>query len=1563
MSTTFTIGSLVQVDDHATFRSHVQLDSFDTPKLNQELVNSYLFSNALPAGSQYNQSNYISPVGVLEKLEQSFNSERLSNTFSLVATYGHGKSHLALALTNYFSKPYEAPETKTLLSKLGNALPPARAVRYTEFKKSRGEFLVLRLKGDVLTSLQQQVLNSLEHALGEHNATKSAKLPFWFTEAERIINQFSLAEEEQANAYMQAADWPYDVSLLRQHLGERKEAIYDVCIKLIQHVKGVRPDLTGEVSLSQVILWVTEKFCGRDKPLGGLLILFDEFTLYVQRHAKKNATGELQDLLNGVDKCRGNAVFLAFSQVDPTQVANNLSTNNTVASGLKKELGRIEVKLALYSLMESVIEAYLIQNKNNWPLFLQDHKVKGPLFQASDIVTTHFRKRYRDTLNWSGQDVQERLAKGCFPLHPITTYLLCNLGLQSSADDANNPRTILGFILRELEARQDQPALLNDLPNWILPIGLIDYFEGLISGDVYKQYEAARRTLKAHYSSAEEDTTEAPEDETFRSTTEAEAVLKGLLLQELAEVPASQRDQIDFLAHTTGIPHQKIASLLRQLSTGNIIRPDTVLKRYSFWPASIRPEVLERIIQQKLATFNWAEHSLKDFNNILGKTVTNFGKINVQVKWGHAEDWAAQEYAVPISKLTVEWLRTIAQQLIYDGRQGLQEVSRSVVLWMVNTEETEDHELRKTIHQIFQEAFVEQAEHPPVAIAVTPQRKTPHLLEAYRRLWALEQFSQKERADAGQEIFDKELSQANNSLGHIFNNTIRLNDRVAETVLRPAETYMVPTAYLSEIRRHKEVGLRQLLLQLYETAFMYAPPKFFTQYTVGRHHKLKTATVTACEYLMTNKTKDLEVIANNSSNKPLDDLCDILIKEWHLLTVDYHIRAKPETHRVLAAWRHIDETIKPGKTEYQLRKVLFALLNPPFGYDYNTALLLFSAWFGYNQRDLQVMFRGQKVNVAALVQEVKNGPKGFFEAISTNKVVSIQRRTMPNVVELKRDIDDLATQKYSQETAQEQIGLWQERAEDTRYNEDLRQQMKQFVKQLQADLTLAEKYDAQAKKIRTAVEQTAQPSQLVAQLTALSQLPPLGNVEAQETSPAKLKTEIEARFTAVVEAFCRENEDPPQLTAVDLYRERLQIEKKAVAKANLPTLANRFDEALQQLAQREENLRQAAQQQQQHQDWQTTLDSIDLKGRLKHLLHSHTTLDNLANLPDDLEVLRQTRLAQVKEAIQSIYNQVNQHRQTLETVSQSSAVSEVRDRLISLQMICADTAVADEIDQLLSQADQRRQELAEQEKKIGEWRTSIKSITPRQSNLRQLQEGQRQLQALTDLPPDVEHLRDQKLHEIEAEIHTIQQQITDAQTRIEDVTSRAALDQYRDHLSQLKQRCIETSATNKLEECAQQVDNLRRFFSALEDERNVRIESPVTIRAQNKRLDELQTAYALSEPQLHVLAETKAKLVTAVAEQRQKARQWLIKQQDSAQEAANSTQLIELINRLDTPPSTIQFLPIAEQQTVTALRQQIQKRIDDDTVTAIVTRFRQISDPELQSRCLQQLQDIWADNR
>jgi len=621
----YTIGDLVKRDQQAEFRNDVQLSSYEDANRNLALVRSYLFTTVAPPG-------YVASTSVLYSLMDSFLNDRLENRFVVIANYGHGKSHLALVLANYFGKSSKSDEVQTILGKINKAFSnSATALRYKEFKENRGEFLVVRIRGDMAGSLREQFLNSLEKALGEHSLPGDLHLPGWYKKAERYLEALQGAELQKANAYLEQQE--IDVPMLIQEVKLKRDRAYDLFVNLYAHLNehGFKPDMGSELSLNDAICWAVREFCGPGKPLGGILILFDELNLYITNYAQHSAAGNLQDMLNGVSNCQGKVAFLAFAQQDPITIAKNILAGGIAnqRDSLLKELTRIPKQLVLYSLMESVISSYLNQPNDVWQRFVQDSAVSLPLSQATNVALDQFRDRY-DKLGWSSiQKFQDHVTKGCFPLHPITTALLCSVQFQQSVTTAGTPRNILGFILEQLEKLTEQSVLIDKRINWVLPIYLVDYFGERLPAEHYQAYQQAIQRIK-------------PDDETckFRSAEQAD-VVKALLLQEIAKLKARDDDQIELVASMVGRSQSDTQKCLRYLSDSKVIAwNQDGRKSYGLWSTSFNPYKLDQILERKLGivTLNWKD--LVTFSQEQLKATP------VAVPWGHQQDWQAPEYII-----------------------------------------------------------------------------------------------------------------------------------------------------------------------------------------------------------------------------------------------------------------------------------------------------------------------------------------------------------------------------------------------------------------------------------------------------------------------------------------------------------------------------------------------------------------------------------------------------------------------------------------------------------------------------------------------------------------------------------------------------------------------------------------------------------------------------------------------------------------------------------------------------------------------------------------------------
>lgn len=1263
----FTIGDLVSADGQAEFRNDVQLDAYDNPQQNLALLRSYLFSTAAPERSR-SAVRSISSIGLLEEIVEAFLRDRLENRLVAIANYGHGKTHLALALANFFSRPFGSEEITTLLKKINHSVAdPARSAQITSFKEINGEFLVIRLRGDVPRSLREQFLTGLERSLTEHSSTAGAQLPFWYTTVEDSLNRLNEKDRERADAFLGPE---LDVQRLIDQVRSRRD-VYDLCVRLFTHLHNIPPDLRGAVSLRDMVNWVVQSFCGVNRPLRGVLILFDEFSAYVQRYAMRNAAGELQDLLNGVDNQRGKVVFLAFAQHDPDTVADNMLVHSQVRDGLKKELTRLPRKLELHSLLESVIDAYLKQHDANWKVFIEADQVQTGLLLATAAVNRYFDERYGQTLRWSIDQVRTRLTKGCFPLHPLTTAFLSYIKLDVAAD-IGTPRRTLGFVFDQLNARRHQPALVNKSINWILPIELVDYFEAGLAGEHYKTYEDACRI--AH--------TVAPGV--------GESLIKARLLQQVAGLVYAGEDQVLFLAEVAGLDRSEAQAALNKLVFNRVIRHDVIRNAYEFWTiGSANPEHLERLLSRQMEYLPFDQGALEQLSREVSdhNKSTGFGKVPVSIAWGNETDWAAWEFILTREFCTTDVLREITpvfQIRSNDFKEGM----RGALIWYLARNEDDIAWFRSNMPGILDNAFISDS--PIPIVCVTPREPHPEVIEAFQRMRALKQLTRADQQKVGQELYNSELEHAVTAL---TDSLPRMQDNVtrAYDVTRQIGELIVPLAYRATINGLPGLSIRRVLSECYKLAYQLSPPEFFTQYPIS-NTKLRNAVKTAATQLLRGAGPNLR---DAVSSEPVSrELCEkMLSAKWRLLTSDYRLQ-RPTDSKIQRAWLFLDQTFEPSKGEVRIRDGLIPLFNTPYGYDFNTVTLLFCAWFGANAHDLRLTVAGQNAPASRLAEWL-NSPQEFVRrSIVTHNPALARREPGEATREIRMLVDRIITTpeaSVTHENAEQMHIKLSEYIADERNDSGMRDSARSAIERLRAARVAAQEYEKQARLISQTINTESDIEKLLSARNGISKLPRLGIVLTTAAQPMALQEQLAQRLRSTVEASCRRHEIISSRTQLDLHRTHLDKLRTQLQHHGQSEFLPRVDLAIDNLTSQAERL----ELEEREDSIRIRIQTQDERARLRTLYESRDWLEMLSSPSQMTLDMRDKRLAIIKAKIAYLERQITNLQANLGEIDSQEALDAWHRSADKMERDYQETPYQAQIEQLGIRAEPLRTYFAE----------------------------------------------------------------------------------------------------------------------------------------------------------------------------------------------------------------------------------------------------------------------------
>ncbi|MEZ0396306.1 MAG: hypothetical protein ABWK53_07775 [Anaerolineales bacterium] len=1225
------IKDLVHIDEHGAFRSDVQLSDYDNSQLNRDLLRNYIFTVSAPATSGAGRD--VSARDVLETLKTAFTLNRYENRIVLTANYGRGKSHLALTLANFFSRPAESDEVRIIFERLGQALNnPAALSGYREFKQSKGEFLVIRLRGDGFDDLQEGFLLALEQALKEHDCTSDIEIPLWHKPAQAWLDNLNGEPRQKAEAFL--ASHNTDLASLRQDL--RKSGAYELVRETFKHLTGAYPDFGREISLKDLVLWAVDEVCVPNK-MGGLLVLFDEFSLFLQKYVASRAAGKLQDLLNGISDRQGKSAFLAFTQIELESVLETYA-QGTRRDDVRKELDRLpqDKRARLFSLMEGVLDSYLKQDEKAWAAWLQHQPIRAAMSRNRETLTDYFSQRYDDTLRWGNEQKLQTVVKGCFPLHPLTTAILSNHTFEAGTGE--NARTALHFVRDRWEkGLPEQSAERGDgEPNFVFAIELVDFFGEQISKKWYEAYRAALENARL------------PLDEEHR------AALKALLLQQavsaLDRKKATGSDQIQLLSALSGLSETRLKVILRELSNNRVIEFDPYRQVSSLLPTGVRSLETDKIIEEAVQKTP-ADRALLD------EVAKSIPRLELKQNFGAADDWAPKQVILTEEFFTPETIKTLLSPY-RAGAAGIEEGARGLIIWLLAKTEEEKIRLRQNAQKILDDALGANP-HPLPVIVVLPSHAQPGLLESARRKKALESLGRNEREKIGSIGYENETKRARSEFDVNF--IIFFDPDHYADLPRKLHEYALPKICRAVIETTNNASLKDVASAIYRRAYQHRI-EFYTQYAVGGKgpNKLREAVQKVARGLFSDE------VAGSLPSLGKQDIQAYITKnylpvQWGLLSAKDHTIQPPTSLALRESWNRLEDTFSPGCKEIRVREVLLNLLNPPYGHDYNTLTLLLAAWIGYRRHEIRISMSGQLVSLEKFknyFDETKS-PKDFLDRLIVTSPMAISRI---NADEMFAEVDSILEQirqnrPFNLSQAEQALAKLEQTQENPSLSSDRRQAIADLAPRLEEAIAQAKEYDEQvAGWIRDF--SNADFDKLFALRAQLNYLNPPALVSPSQPSAEALLKDLVSRLEGETKTYCSRYAQLSELSEYKVHEE--QLNKALRALKEYPALRSVAENALKDLKSRRDELRQA----EEEKPILAEINGMAVSAGLADLYQYRKKLATFQNLSSQTEKLRQEKTEQIERRIKQFEQLVQALRQTIENADSLQAIRQQKDLLL-----------------------------------------------------------------------------------------------------------------------------------------------------------------------------------------------------------------------------------------------------------------------------------------------------------
>jgi len=1206
------IRDLVSLHQEGNFATAIDLSAFRSPEENSSLCSSFCFA-------QLSQEPVFGSWDWLRMISRGL-AQGNRNVWSMTANYGHGKTHFGVVLANYLGQPWDSTELKTIYHRLESVSSKDYADQIFGLRERKQRpYFTLCLQGHQMPTLRQAVFQEVERELRRHEASRGYMPPLWQAMAVRWLDQLD-PDKVQAARYW-ADQRGRDLGDIRRALEDRdpRTDFRLLVDELATHVmNGFPPDLGLQTTMRQLLDQIYSDLCGTDGPFSGIAILFDEFHVYVDGMARHPQSGDsLQDLLEAVlvpeRVSKGSAIFIALGTMDPNEAAKRSIGTLTPDNPIAKQLNRIPEAGSRYILrseLETVLDGLLQQNPEAWQSFESQHAIA--IRDATIVTYEAFRRRFEE-LQWDAPTVKEKVTKGSFPLHPITTQLISNLDFQV----VQNPRGVLDFVKDQFNRYADHDADQDGRPNWIVANELYEPFSPMFKQELKQRVDAALDSLGGDA------------DEVH------EWVLAAMTLVSAGGLPTPQAAAGGYarlVAEIADMDLSEAQQTLDDLVTRGVIDFERVKGSYRFFTGSSRAQ-FGTALRTVRGSIRLDTHSIASLTSQVNRANPQFVAARAtNVEWGHNADWAFSRFIVTRAQIEAGLLKSSVkwnEPLSPNGTRGWTRAAEFVFL--PQTADDADW-IRKEGSDLIRQAFPD-LEEPPVVIAFTSTPAT-EVLEGLTDLLGAEAISNDDRA----RLKDQYAAGVDQILKRLKEAIDRYSREPVFRVVAPS----LKSTLDAVLNQSVEVLSAAILGRVYKRG----PRKFLS--TTGL---AAPSHVNACAKLagalLVNKVDAIKV---SEPNGPAMTVAERFLRDsWGVIGNEYLLRS-PTDQRILDVWVELNEQFPAGSIR-NLGSSLRRFVNPPYGFDTCTLALAVCGWLGNQGREVEFFLDGNTVSTTKIQGDLKMPTllgNLLRLRVKREDVGELNQRAQALVTQIESK-----TRTFTRSEADEAIKVLDGFCKEA--PEDWEVRAPKALTKLRSDRESSKQYAELAEAAST----LTQPNRILERLEAVKTLEQ-GLINEGWPSPETIRDALLANLTKLWETA---GDQQAQIKELELYSQRkLTLEGLvgSAQKVGATGFANLVRETIKKLDVRKKELTSAA-------------DQKGFAGELKGFQARHATLielrqtkESLANQASDLSPLApdirakyELKVAEIEAEIATLVDSDDVVRQRLSGASSFRVVESV----------------------------------------------------------------------------------------------------------------------------------------------------------------------------------------------------------------------------------------------------------------------------------------------------------------
>lgn len=434
--------------------------------------------------------NFIPTKSSLQLLQDILESTDESSTERarvLVGAYGKGKSHIVLTILSVLMG-----KDWSLFSKLSEKVaknPDLDRLRKNYYESNK-KLLPVIINGSS-TSMQQAFLLALQKALSENDLM--GVMPD--TNYQAAVKAIKKWKDEFPETYKRFK------KEIGQPVEKFTEKLENYDLEAYEDFEKLYPKLTSGSMFNPFLgfdiaeLYENVVKCIQPMGYAGIFVVYDEFSKFLEANIKQASVSDTKMLQDFAEKCnRSGKEQLHLMLISHKEISNYIDKlpKQKVDGwrGVSERFKHIHLNnnfTQTYEIISSVIK----KTKRSWERFQKDYA------DSFDSLL----KRYGSHAIFSDMTKDEcsRTVYDCYPLHPVTTFVLPRL----SERVAQNERTLFTFL--SAKGTSTLPTFLDeyhdDCFKVITPDMVFDYFEPLFrkesySSGLHKNYVLTKAILE-----------------------------------------------------------------------------------------------------------------------------------------------------------------------------------------------------------------------------------------------------------------------------------------------------------------------------------------------------------------------------------------------------------------------------------------------------------------------------------------------------------------------------------------------------------------------------------------------------------------------------------------------------------------------------------------------------------------------------------------------------------------------------------------------------------------------------------------------------------------------------------------------------------------------------------------------------------------------------------------------------------------------------------------------------------------------------------------------------------